>query len=151
MGVQMNYQGINLPDSYGSSHKMTGEFGILYLINEHWKIGAAVFNFANARLSEYYDDRLTSALKLGVNFAPSKKVQILVDLSKDLDYPMISVHAGAEYAILTNLFLRLGVSTKPETFSLGFGYQLKSFRFDLSTQYHPTLGLKPQFGLVYSK
>ncbi|MBU2020067.1 MAG: type IX secretion system membrane protein PorP/SprF [Bacteroidetes bacterium] len=150
MGVQFNYQGIVLPEYYGRASKMTGEFGIYYKHNEHWKLGAAVFNFSNSRLSDFQDDRLSSLIRIGVNYQPSSIVQIVAEINKDLENDLPYLNAGLEYQPLSSLFLRVGIGTQPSNIGFGFGYKYKRLRFDLSCRYHPTLGFLPQIGLIYS-
>jgi hypothetical protein len=151
MGVQFNYQGILLPDYYGKSSKLTGEFGVLYNQSEHWQFGVAIFNFSNSKLSNYQDDRLSSLLKIGATYQPSKIVSVIAEINKDLEVDSPYLNFGIEYQPINILFLRVGVGTQPSNFGFGFGYRFKSIQIDLSSRYHQTLGFIPQVGIKYLK
>ena len=72
-GVQINYQGIQLEEYYGSKNTVTAEVGILASISEKWSASAAVFNLGRAKLSSFEDDRFTTMMRLGSSYQFSDK------------------------------------------------------------------------------
>lgn len=147
-GVQFNYQGLRLPNYYGSSHTVTAEAGILVNINPKWNFGASVFNLGQNKLSDYKGDRYSTTLRIGTGFLPSKSVKILAEIDKDIDGP-ISVKGALEYEVYKNFNFRLGVGNQPVAMAFGFGYRWNEFSFDLSTSYHQVLGWSPQLTFTY--
>lgn len=149
-GVQINYQGLRLPEYYGSSNTLTGEAGVLLKVTDEWSFGASVFNLGRNRLSDYKDDRYNTVLRLGTAFKPSKLLHISAELWKDLDGP-VSVRGGIEYEPIKHFNLRVGVGSQPTSFAFGFGYKWKVIRVDFASAYHQTLGLSPQISFTYQK
>jgi hypothetical protein len=149
-GVQFNYQGLHLPNYYGSSHTVTAEAGILVNINPKWNFGASLFNLGQNKLSEFKDDRYNTTLRIGAGFLPSKSVTILAEIWKDIDGP-VSFKGALEYEAFKNFNLRLGVGNQPTAFAFGFGYRWKEFSIDLATAYHQVLGFSPQLSFTYEK
>lgn len=149
-GVQLNYQGIQLSQNYGSYSGMTAELGLQALISEKWRVGMSVFNLGRAKLSEFEDDRLSTIMRLGTSFKPSNKLMLLAEVQKDLEHDL-SVKGGVEYEAIKQFYLRIGAATQPTTFSFGLGYKWKVIQLDLGSGYHQVLGWSPHFSLTYSK
>lgn len=149
-GVQMNYQGIRLPDNYGSKNTVTAELGVLAKITEEWRIGASVFNLGRAKLSEYQDDRFTTLMRLGTSYTFSKKVLVTAEVEKNVDFPT-RFKAGLDYELIDNFFFRAGFATQPIEISFGFGYKFKVLQIDLGSSYHQVLGWSPHFSLTYQR
>lgn len=149
-GIQINYQGIRLPEYYGASNTVTGEVGVLVNITDEWDFGASVFNLGRNKLSDFQDDRYNAVLRMGTAFSPSKLIKITAELWKDID-GLVSLRGGAEYEPFKDFSLRVGIGSQPTSFAFGFGYQWKVFRFDLASAYHQTLGFSPQISFTYHK
>jgi hypothetical protein len=149
-GIQINYQGLRLPEYYGSSNTVTGEAGVLLNITNEWSFGASVFNLGRNHLSDYKDDRYNTVLRIGTAFKPSKLLNISAEFWKDLDGP-VSVRGGIEYEPFKNFNLRVGAGSQPTSFAFGFGYKWKVIRFDFASAYHQTLGMSPQISITYQK
>lgn len=149
-GVQLNYQGIQLAQNYGSYSGMTAEFGVQALINEKWRVGMSVFNLGRAKLSEFEDDRLSTVMRIGTSYKPSSKVMLMAEFQKDLDHNL-AFKGGMEYEVLKQFYLRLGAATQPTSFSFGMGYKWKIIQLDLGSGYHQILGWSPHFSITYSK
>lgn len=149
-GVQINYQGLRLPNYYGNSNTVTGEAGVLLNISNKWDFGFAVFNLGQNKLSEFQNDRYNTTLRIGTTYKPAKIVKIIAEVWKDIDGP-ISFKGGIEYEPLSKFFLRLGVGNQPSALAFGFGYEWKVFKLDIATAYHQMLGWSPQLSFTYEK
>ena len=149
-GVQINYQGLRLPEYYGSSNTVTGEVGVLLNITDEWNFGASIFNLGRAKLSDFKDDRYNTVLRIGTSFTPSKLVRISAEIWKDIDAP-VSVRGGIEYEPFKDFHLRAGIGSQPTAFAFGFGYKWKVIRMDIASSYHQTLGWSPQISFTYQK
>lgn len=147
-GVQINYQGLFLPQNYGNKNTVTGDLGIYAYITDNWKMGASVANLWRAKLSKYQDDRLTTAIRLGTSYNFSDRVLIALEAEKRIDDPL-RMKFGVEYQAVKNLFIRGGVATAPIEFSLGVGYQIKMIGISVGTSYRHTLGWSPHFSLIF--
>lgn len=149
-GIQLNYQGLRLPDYYGKSSTVTAEAGVLVKVSKEWNFGASVFNLGRNKLSEFQDDRYNTVLRAGTSFSPSKLIRISAEVWKDVDGPF-SVRGGMEYEPFKNFHLRAGIGSQPTAFAFGIGYKWKVIRCDIASAYHQTLGWAPQISFTYQK
>jgi hypothetical protein len=149
-GVQMNYQGIKLPDNYGSRNTVTAELGFLAQLTEDWKIGFSIFNLGRTKLADYKDERFTTLMRLGTSYTFSKKVLVTAEVDKNVNFPL-RVKVGMDYQMLDNFYFRAGLATKPVELSFGFGYKFKQFQCDLGSSYHQILGWSPHISFTYSR
>lgn len=149
-GVQLNYQGIQLNENYGSKSTVTAEIGILASITEDWRVGMSVFNLGRSKLDDYQDDRFTTLMRLGTSYSFSEKVMATAELEKNVDYPL-RIKSGLEYQVVDNVYIRGGFATEPIEVSFGLGYKFKAIQLDLGSAYHQQLGWSPHFSLTYQK
>jgi hypothetical protein len=149
-GVQINYQGLRLPNYYGNSNTVTGEAGVLLNITDRWDFGFAVFNLGQNKLSEFQNDRYNTTLRLGTAFKPAKPVKVIAEVWKDVDGP-VSFKGALEYEPFKQFHMRLGVGNQLTALAFGFGYKWKEFRLDIATAYHQVLGWSPQISFTYEK
>jgi hypothetical protein len=147
-GVQLNYQGLRLPENYGSRNSVTAEAGVIGSITDEWKIAASVFNIGRSRLSEFADDRFTTLMRLGTSYKVSDKALFLLEAEKNLEYRLRG-KLGVEYKPIEPFFIRFGAATAPVEISFGFGYRYKGFQLDLGSAYHQVLGWSPHFSFTY--
>lgn len=147
-GVQVNYQGLFLNENYGSKNTVTGDLGIYSYITDNWKLGASVSNLWRSKLSEFQDDRLTTAIRLGTSYNFSDRALIVLEAEKRIDDPL-RAKFGVEYQAVKNLFIRGGVATAPIEFSFGLGYHFKMIGISAGTSYRQTLGWSPHFSLIF--
>lgn len=147
-GIQMNYQGIRLPENYGSKHSVTAEAGVIGEITEDWKIGMSVFNLGRAKLSDFADDRFSTVMRLGTSYQLSKVI-FVAEAEKDLDHDL-RLKVGLEYEPIDQFYFRFGAGTKPVDLAFGFGYKWRFLQLDLGSSYHQILGWSPHFSLNYS-
>jgi hypothetical protein len=147
-GVQMNYQGLQLSENYGSKHAVTAEAGLYAKISDQWKVGVAVFNVGRTRLSDYEDDRFSTSMRLGSTYSFSKKLLLSGEFEKNIENPL-RFKSGIEYQVVDKLFVRGGFATAPVELSFGFGYRFKQISLDLGSAYHQVLGWSPHFSIQF--
>lgn len=149
-GVQLNYEGIQLNENYGSRNSMTAEAGILAELTSKWKVGVSVFNLGRQKLSDYEDDRFSTIMRLGTSYMFSKKFLLAAEFEKDLEYKS-RIKVGMDYEIVDKFFWRMGFATARSEFSFGFSYHFKKIYLDLGSSYDQILGWSPNFSLTYVK
>ena len=147
-GVQLNYQGLQLAQNYGSVNSMTAEVGVYGKVTDNWKVGIAIFNLGRSKLSDFQDDRFSTIMRIGTSYTFSEKVMLSAEFEKDLDNP-IRFRTGLEYQVIENFFVRGGFATAPVELTLGFGYQFKEIQLSLGSAYHQVLGWSPHFSFVF--
>lgn len=147
-GVQLNYQGIQLNENYGSSNELTAELGLLVEVSENWRIGLSVFNLNRARLAAFSDDRYSTYMRLGTSYTFSDRFKVSAEVEKDLENKP-KVRIGAEYKVVKELLLRGGFATSRPEFTFGLGYRFKQVHLGLGSAYDQILGWSPNFSLEY--
>lgn len=146
IGLQFDFLNTQIAE-YGSKGLVTFEIGLQSQITKKIHLAAHVFSPATISVTE--DDVLPTVFKLGGAYLPSDRVTFLIEVEKDLDYP-VQVKAGLEYQILDAVSLRAGVGTNPTLMSFGVGYQLKSgLSIDVGARVHQVLGVMPAVGMVF--
>jgi len=148
-GISMNYHGIFLAENYGSKNTVSAALGILYSLNDNFKIGMRVQNISRTRLADFNDERLPTNFSLGFLYQISKKTFVTLEAEKDLIHP-INFKGGLEIKPHEILTLRVGVNSYPFQSAFGLSLKLKNFSFDFAAKWHTTLGMSPSGGLVYT-
>lgn len=148
MGVQLNYLGLMLNQNYGSSSALTADAGWFAEITPKWNIGLSVMNIGRAGLSDYENDRYSTAMRLGTSYRFSDRVLISIEGDKDLDNPL-RFRGGIEYGISEDFFLRGGLATNRLEMSFGMGYCFSVLRIDIGSSYDQILGWSPNFSIVF--
>jgi hypothetical protein len=147
-GIQIDYfqtvQGLD----YGKQGVAVAEIGILANPTNNLYIGAHLFNPWRAKLSELQNEYIYSMLSVGAGYRFSDKVILNIEIDKDIEFPAV-YRAGIEYAVISNFFLRAGISTNPTQYNFGVGYNFKGLQLDVSFANHQVLGFYSQFGLSY--
>lgn len=149
MGVAMDYMTTKIAEGYGSKGVFVAEIGLMAKPLKNLTIGGHLFNPAHVKLADYNNERVPTIIRLGLNYAFSKKVTVALENEKDISKKSI-FKVGLEYSVVKELYLRAGISTNPNLTSFGFGINLKHFKVDVSANYHQVLGVSPQFSLLYS-
>jgi hypothetical protein len=148
IGGQLHWSQISISE-YGSRSLFNLDFGLqAELLPKLW----AAAHVRNAIRQQIFEREYTPGLfSAGLFYTAGDKVQIFVDLVKDIDFPA-DLRVGIEYNPAKAIFLRIGSSTAPGTWSFGFGLPvLNHFTFDFAAAHHPYLGFTPSAGLIYRK
>ncbi len=111
------------------------DLGAIYKYNSQIQFGAAVQNFGSTVSLREEDFNLPTTFRLGGSYRYDKflgALDLVVFDDSNIDEYNMRVHAGGEYEIYDNLFLRGGYRFKYESksFSAGFGYRRRNFRID---------------------
>ncbi|RMG81860.1 MAG: hypothetical protein D6714_12225 [Bacteroidetes bacterium] len=145
-GVQFNYFNVRAKE-YGHAGQGGVEGGLTAKISSNWRMGLHFFSPVATGSSLRQDH--PAFLKFGMAFGLNPKVDVLVEIEKDLPHPA-RLHFGSAYRPHKKLTVRVGLQTNPGIFHFGFGSVLwEYFELNASASYHPTLGLSPGLGLNY--
>lgn len=147
-GIQLDYIGTSLAESYGNKSNVTFEAGIMVKLTEQLSFGAHTFNPIHAKLTTEENDWIPSTINAGLGFSFSDKLILSAEAFKNSENP-IEFRSGAEYKLNQIAYARIGLSTSPFRYTFGFGIEMKQFTFDLSSSVHAQLGYSPQVSLQY--
>ncbi len=146
-GLQFDYLNIAI-EEYGQRHLFTFEVGMQYKILEELSVGAHLFNPLRLDITEESDEKLPTVMRFGLSYTPSKKIALLAEVDKDLDFqPVYKV--GIEYKVIDKLTLRTGFNANPFSAAFGVGLFVKDLVIDVSSTFHPVLGVSPALSLLY--
>ncbi len=147
LGVQMDYFRTGFAYDYGSFGNLCAEIGLLCEPVDHLTIGAHVFNVSRSKQSANPEERIPTVMRFGAGYTIEKKATISLETEKDSRMKAI-FKGGLEFAPITDLFLRCGVSTGPmNQYAFGIGYARSRFTVDLAFAHHRFLGYSPHISL----
>lgn len=134
---------------YGSTTFYTFNLGILARALPKVWLGAKVQNPFQWKIGE---DVVPTVLRIGASWKPSELLLMSLETEKDLERPAM-VKAGLEYRPVQALVIRTGMrSNEIARLSFGAGIRLKNnLSLDISSEWHPSLGLTPSFMMAWSK
>lgn len=148
-GLQFDYLNISISE-YGNKNLFTFEAGLqYYLLPEKLLIGAHVNNPLRLTVDDETDEKLPTVMRFGLNYSPSKKLMLLAEVEKDLDYSPV-YKLGIEYRPVEKLSLRGGFNANPFQGAFGIGLNLKKLTIEVASLFHPTLGVSPHLSLAYA-
>jgi hypothetical protein len=104
-------------------------------LNETIWLGAHIYNFNQAKVADFQDERLPVIMKAGISYRPTEKLMLNLETEKDISFPQ-TFKAGLSYKIVPSLTLRTGISTKPFVSSYGFSFSFYAFEFLYSLTSH---------------
>lgn len=149
MGVQLDYLLTTLGDNYGTKSNVTFEIGIQSDVTKKLTIGAWVYNPIQVKLADYNNEKIPTIFRFGLTWKILDGFIANIEAEKNTNYGPIVIRGGLEYGINDKFFFRGGFSTREEIFSMGFGFNIKFLRFDISAVMHQSLGFSPQSSLIF--
>lgn len=145
-GVALNYNHVVQGGDYGSFGALGFDVGIAALIIDNLWIGAKATNVNQARYGKVNDivEEVPRNLSIGLSYRLSGVALFTTDVIKDVSFPL-AYRAGIEIDVVKNLKARVGITTAPQTFSGGFGYNTRSWGVNIVVQRHEeaALGYSP--------
>lgn len=144
-GVQFNYKGIRIASGYGAATAISFEAGFILHITERLHAGVQASDPLGGRFGKT-EEKLSSQYSFGMGYEASEKFFVSTEIIKEEGRP-VNVDIGFQYKFIPQLLARAGMSAATTSARIGVGLTLGSFRMDITTNYHPQLGLSP--GLLF--
>lgn len=142
VGVKFNYYSVRVP-SYGNASSVNFEAGVLLHLTDKLHAGVHVYNPAGGKLGKNEnEEKLAAAYKVGLGYEASENFFISSEVIKQ-ENQAVNVNVGFQYNFLKQFIMRAGIATATNNSYVGVGLNLKQFRLDLVTSYHPQLGFTP--------
>jgi hypothetical protein len=142
VGVRFNYHGISISSGYGNTTAISAEAGLIMHLTEKFHAGVQVSNPIGGKFGKNSEEKLPASYRFGCGFEASEKFLLMIELEKEEDMP-VNMNTGFQYRILKQLLVRCGVSTATSNLYAGVGFSLRSYRVDITSSYHPQLGVTP--------
>jgi hypothetical protein len=148
IGAQFNYNGIRIA-GYGNATAISFELGTVLHITDKLHAGVHVANPVGGKFGKNQEEKLSSVYTIGLGYDASEKFFISAEIEKEEDQP-VNVNAGMQYKFLPQLLARVGMSTATSSAWFGLGLTIKTLRIDVTTNYHPQLGITPGLMLLFN-
>ncbi len=148
IGLKINYLQVSA-ENLGVRQTWVGELGGRMLLRKDFAIGAHIYNFNRAKISDFQSERHPTLMKAGFSYFPRQNFTLNFQVDKDIDFDP-TVRVGIEYQLVTSVILRTGLSTKPFLNTFGIGLKLWNFRFDYAFQSHTDLQPSNTFSMIYT-
>ncbi len=148
IGLQFHYFSINAL-SYGSASAITFDAGAIFHLTEQLQTGVHLYNPVGMKIGKAGEEKLPSVFSTGIGYDVSPQFFIGAELQKTEDEPL-TVNAGLHYVFADKLIARGGISSATSVYYIGFGVQLKNLRVDVTSSFHPYLGITPGLLLLYA-
>ena len=144
-GFSVSYIHVFQGGDYGSAGAFGLDLGLAAEITESLWMGARATNVNQPAYGDT-DEDLPRELAAGFSYKPAPSAQISAEIVKDIHFPL-SFRTGLEFEIFSSFFTRAGISTKPSTYSFGFGYGSDRWAVNFALQQHNPLGMSPALDL----
>lgn len=148
IGAQMNYHAVRIGGNYGNASALSFDIGTLYHVSDKWHTGITISNPIGGKFGKS-EEKLSSVYSFGLGYETSEKLVLSVVMEKEEDQP-VNIHAGLQYRFIPQLMARAGIASVTSSVWLGLGYSFRSFRIDITSAYHPQLGITPGLLLLFS-
>ena len=149
IGAQINYTAISIASGYGNASAISFELGTILHVTDKLNAGIYIKNPVGGKFGKNQLEKLSSVYGFGIGYEASEKFFISAEIEKEEERP-VNVIAGFQYKFIQQLLVRAGISSATSTTWLGVGVLLKSFRLDVTTNFHPLLGITPGVLLLFN-
>ena len=148
IGAQFNYNAIRI-SGYGSSSAVSFEIGTVLHLTDQLHIGIHANNPVGGKFGKDQEEKLPSVYSFGLGYDVSDKFFFSAEIMKEEDQP-VNVNVGMQYKLLPQILTRVGMETATSSAWAGIGVSWKVFRIDVTTTYHPQLGVSPGLLMLFN-
>ncbi len=147
-GVSVAYTRMQITGDYLNAQAVTAEAGIQYHPAERFTIAVYAYNPTGSTLGDV--GNLTSLMGVALIYYPSRYVMLTIQVDDDTQRKP-AARIGLEMNANQKAALRLGYSSeRPEGFTVGVGFPLKTFIIDFGLSHHQRLGFTPKLSVSYA-
>ncbi|MEQ8523456.1 hypothetical protein [Gracilimonas sp.] len=140
-GIVGNYSHISFGGDYGSGGAIGIDVGVAAKVSNNLWVGAKTVNINRSSYRGINED-LPRETGIGFSYELNELALFAFDVVKDVNFP-VAYRSGIEIKVIENLKGRVGITTEPLTYSLGFGYGREQWDVNFAVQKHELLGFSP--------
>ncbi|MBN1819937.1 MAG: hypothetical protein JXR31_09465 [Prolixibacteraceae bacterium] len=149
-GIQIDYLSSLFPENSRARGVPTFEGGLIYKINEKWRLGAHIFNPLHVKFKSFSgEEKMPFIIRAGSSFNISETFLFSAEIEKVTELKVL-IKSGAEFFVAENFVLRFGVSGEPFAYTSGIGYTFGKITTDIAFHYHGNLGLTPAISIQFN-
>jgi hypothetical protein len=143
-GFVLNYNHVVQGGGYGSAGAFGIDLGVAAPVIPRLWIGAKAINLNQPAYGSLNDEELPRNLSVGLSYFLSDIALFSAEVLKDVRFPL-AYRSGIEVNIIAGLMGRAGITTAPQTFAAGFGYESRLWGAGVGVQRHENsvLGYSP--------
>ena len=147
IGMQFNYHSLRI-QGYGKDASYTLEVAVITKLSEQVVAGIHIFNPTGSGFGNNILEKLPRVYTAGLGYEASKKVYVGAEIIKEEDRS-IGINGSLQYVFAKKLFARVGIYTETTNLYFGLGWKWQTFRVDITSNYHPELGITPGLLLLF--
>ena len=148
IGAQFNYSSIQIT-GYGKVSVFYFDVGTLWQLSEKLFTGFRISNPSGASFGGNNEEKLAFSCSFGLGYEVSTAVFINAEIIKEEDRSP-SILFSLYYSLDHKFFLRAGIATATTSPWIGAGLSWKKMRVDITSSYHPQLGISPGISFIFS-
>ncbi|WP_234571390.1 hypothetical protein [Rhodohalobacter sp. 614A] len=145
-GASVSYTHVYQGGDYGTAGAIGFDAGLAAEITNDLWFGARATNLNQPSYGDT-DEELPRELAAGLSYLLTPEALVTAEIVKDVMFPL-SFRSGVQFEVIQSLFIRAGITTQPETYSFGFGYESNRWDVNFALQQHNPLGLSPALDLA---
>ena len=146
VGMALRYLSTEIR-GYGSASTVGLDIGFSLKINSKLNLRVSVKNVNAPKLSKS-GSSLAWRARIGGSFIVDDNVLLIAEYQKE-ENEVAVYRIGSEIEILSDQYLRFGITSNPSNFSMGFGFRLDRIDINYSFNTHPYLGASQFFSFGY--
>lgn len=146
VGLALRYLSTEI-HGYGSASTVGLDMGFSLKINSTLNLGVSARNL-NAPKLYNSGSSLARSVRIGASIVAGENVMLIAEYQKEENEAAV-YRFGTEIEILTDQYLRFGITSDPSSFSMGFGFNLDKIDLGYSFNTHPYLGASQFFSFGY--
>lgn len=148
IGMQADYVSTRIRD-YGSVAALTFEAGLLFHLTDQLHAGIHTFNPLRQQLNKSAGMNMPSIYSAGMGYEYSSKFFVGAELRQEEDPAAVRFSVGAEYRLIEQLALQVGLANEPAANYLGMRVRWGQLQLHLAGTYHPQLGMTPAVAISF--
>lgn len=149
LGVQLNYLYLAIGQGDFKRHKLSGDIGLHYQLNEQTRLGLSVLHLNEPRIDPFLDAGYRSTIIMGGAHELSTGVEVLGQIKKTNSQPYVGA-VGFRYKAHKKVELLAGISFSTWEYALGFSYRKSWFKLICAFGYSQQLTWSPSSSFIIS-
>ena len=149
LGVQLNYLYLAIGQGDFIRHKLSGDMGLHYQLNEKTRLGMSVLHLNEPRIDLFLDAGYRSTILLGAVHELSEGIEVLGQIEKSNTHPYV-LASGIRYQAHEKLELLAGIRFPTWEYALGFSYRNSWYKLICAFRFAQQLSGSPSSSFIIS-
>jgi hypothetical protein len=129
-------------EGYSDNLSFCGEVGLLYKLTPAWDVGVHIFNPTASHYTQFEKERIPTVFRVGTGYKIGDNTLFVIEFENSSDSKFV-IKGGIEYELAKKIVFEIGAHSNPFVNSFGIAFKGRSFRINISLQYHQVLSATP--------